>query len=160
MGDVSKELIDPDGSVKELSNFKRINVPEGLRPATQTFIDGLNAQKQVISKINPTPTPNPVDIERDLEIIDQVTNALVKAIKTNGESQKDAYRKASTQKEREEILIVSAASTAILSSFMKTINFIFKKVIDFIQKGYRRVKDAVVNIFETIVTSMKNIFLM
>jgi hypothetical protein len=154
MGDVSKELIDPNCSVKELSNFKSINVPEALRPATQIFLDSINEQKQLISQINPTQN----DMEKDLDIIDQVTNAIISAVKRNGECQKDAIRNADTQFERQAILMVSAASTAFLTTVLETINYIFTKVIDFIQRGYRRVKDAVIGIFETIYSSVKDFF--
>jgi hypothetical protein len=84
MGDVNKELIDPNCSVKELSNFKSINVPEAIRPAYQIFLDSINEQKQLISQINPTQN----DMENDLDIIDQVTNAIISAVKRNHSSTK------------------------------------------------------------------------
>ena len=152
MTEITRHQLDPNNSINSLLKLNSIAVPNVLKPSVNIFMDEV---KDASGKIGQFPPELP---DPDKDPLDDIFESMHKAVEKYKISTKKAIENATTESEKNQIFLVTAGSAVFFESFLGSITEIFKKVKEFILRGYRRIKNALTGIFSTLYSSLTFFF--
>ena len=154
MTEITRHQLDPNNSINSLLKLNSIAVPNVLKPSVNIFMDEVKDASGKIGQFPPE-LPDPCESDRAL---DDIFESMHKAVDKYKISTKKAIENATTESEKNQIFLVTAGSAVFFESFLGSITEIFKKIKEFILRGYRRIKNALTGIFSTLYSSLTFFF--